>query len=404
MKVMKKSNGLFFVAFMALMALVLAAGCSDYAISILHSPAAGPLQVTVEPRDSSNPPAATHAHAVVVSGLSGPELQSLRASGWKDESWQALFRVSVTGHETTAVLGRYTVTAAAVEFQPRFPFDPGRSYSVRFDPARLPTPRSDKVLEQAIALPARALSPTTVVTAIHPTSGTWPENMLRFYIHFSAPMSATTSFDYVHLIDEHGEEVTEAFLALDTDLWDNDYTRCTVFFDPGRVKRGVGPNLKLGRAIREGRRYTLVVDAAWPDANRQPLKSAFRHEIRGGPPIEKALSVKDWRVTAPATGSRDAVTVTFPWALDRALLARAVGVTLPDGRAVDGDIVVGASETSWTFRPRTPWQTGEYRLMVLTLLEDPSGNRVGRAFEIKAFEQGDRAPEAERVNVPFTVK
>ena len=65
--------------------------------------------------------------------------------------------------------------------------------------------------------------------------------MLRFYIHFSAPMSATTSFDYVHLIDETGEEVTEAFLALDTDLWNSDYTRCTIFFDPGRVKRGVGP-------------------------------------------------------------------------------------------------------------------------------------------------------------------
>ena len=57
-------------------------------------------------------------------------------------------------------------------------------------------------------------------------------------------------------------------------------------------------------------------------------------------------------MTAPATGSRDAVTVTFPWALDRALLARAVGVTFPDGRAVEGDVAVGAGETSWTFRPR----------------------------------------------------
>lgn len=397
MKVMKKSNGLFFVAFMVFMALSSPA-CSRNA-------PAGPLQIALETRDSTaaSQPGA-NVHAVVVSGLSGQELQSIRASGWSDEAWQTLLRVSVAGHDATPVLGRYTVTARAVQFEPRFPFDPGRSYSVRFDPARLPTPRSDKVLEQAIALPARALSPTTVVTAVHPASGTWPENMLRFYIHFSAPMSATTSFDYVHLIDETGEEVTEAFLALDTDLWNSDYTRCTVFFDPGRVKRGVGPNLKLGRAIREGRRYTLVVDAAWPDANRQPLKSAFRHEIRGGPPIEKALSVKDWRVTAPATGSRDAVTVTFPWALDRALLARAVGVTFPDGRAVEGDSAVGAGETSWTFRPRTPWQAGEYRLLVLTLLEDPSGNRVGRAFEIKAFEQGDRAPEAERVNVPFTVR
>ena len=398
MKAMGKSNGLFFMAFTVFATFIVPA-CGR------NSPAAGPIRIALEPRESTSAsPASVSPHAVVVSGLSGPELQSLRVSGWNDESWQALFRVSVAGHDTTAMLGRYTVTPGTVRFEPRFPFDPGRSYAVRFDPARLPTPRSDKVLEQAIALPARALSPTTVVTAIHPASGTWPENMLRFYIHFSAPMSATTSFDYVHLIDETGEEVTEAFLALDTDLWNSDYTRCTVFFDPGRVKRGVGPNLKLGRAIREGRRYTLVIDAAWPDANRQPLKSAYRHEIRGGPAIERAIWVRDWRLTAPAANSRDPVTVTFPWALDRALLTRAVGVTLPDGRAVEGDIAIGAGETSWAFRPRAPWQAGDYRLTVLTLLEDPSGNRVGRAFEIKAFERGDRAPEAERANLPFHVK
>jgi hypothetical protein len=396
MKVMTKGGTLFLMTFF-MSVHVTVSSCAG-------SLPAGPLQITLDAREAA--PAAAgrgDTHAVVVSGLSGQELQSLRSAGWSDDAWHALFRVSVAGSEPAPIVGRYTVTPQAVRFEPRFPFDAGRSYAVRFDPTRLPAPRAGTVVEQTVALPARALSPTTVVTAIHPAAGAWPENMLRFYIHFSAPMSATTSFDYVHLIDESGEEVTETFLALDTDLWNSDYTRCTVFFDPGRVKKGVGPNLKLGRAIRAGRRYALVVDSAWPDANRQPLKAGYRHEFRGGAAIERAIAIGDWRISAPAAGSRDPVTVTFPWALDRALLARAVGITVPAGRAVEGDTAPGAGETIWTFRPRLPWQPGDYRVTVLTLLEDPSGNRVGRAFEIEAFEQPQRTPEAERVHLPFQI-
>jgi hypothetical protein len=37
-------------------------------------------------------------------------------------------------------------------------------------------------------------------------------------------------------------------------------------------------------------------------------------------------------------------------------------------------------------------------------LEDPSGNRVGRAFEVEMFERGDRMPQQERVTVPFKIR
>lgn len=391
---MKKSIGLFFMIFIAFTSFI---SCSR------NSTAAGPLKVSLKQTDSQPTSTGRPSHTIVVSGFSGQELQDLKAAQWNEESWQALLRVTVAGNDTSAVAGRYAVTSDALQFEPRFPFDPGRSYSVRVDPTRLPTPRNGQVVEQPVALPARTVSPT-VVTAISPSAGVWPENILRSYIHFSAPMSATSSADFVRLVDDAGKEVEEAFLALDTDLWNEDYTRCTVFFDPGRVKRGVGPNLELGRAIREGRRYAIVVNPAWPDANRQPLKAPFRHELTAGPPVERGLSVSDWRVAPPAAGTRGPVVVTFPWALDRALLSRAVGVTLPDGRGVDGDIAVDPGETTWRFTPRALWPAGDYKLAVLTLLEDPSGNRIGRAFEIKAFERGDRTPQPERVTIPFTVK
>ena len=37
---------------------------------------------------------------------------------------------------------------------------------------------------------------------------------------------------------------------------------------------------------------------------------------------------------------------------------------------------------SWQFVPQQPWAAGEYSLMVEPNLEDVSGNRVGRAFEV----------------------
>ena len=87
---------------------------------------------------------------------------------------------------------------------------------------------------------------------------------------------------------------------------------------------------------------------------------------------------------------------TFPWALDHGLLQRAVGVRR-DAAEVPGEISIGPGETRWTFTPRDNWKTGEYSLMALSLLEDPAGNRLGRAFEVRE----ETAPAGEAVYRTF---
>jgi hypothetical protein len=218
--------------------------------------------------------------------------------------------------------------------------------------------------------------------AVYPSGEIWPENMLRFYVHFSAPMSRTSGVKFIHLVDEGGREEQDAILAAYADLWNDDATRLTVFFDPGRVKRGVGPNLDLGRAIIKGHRYAIVIDADWPDAQGQPLAEAFRREFTAGPAAHDGLSLADWHLTPPAAASPRPLAVVFPAPLDHALLGRAMGVKTTDGREVPGRIATGAHETAWTFTPDEPWVAGPYQLVVLTLLEDPAGNRVGQPFEI----------------------
>ncbi len=333
----------------------------------------GPLDVVLV--TEANAPA-----LIRVTGLSSEELARLRSASRTDDEWRALLVARVAGTDVP-ILGRYHVTDAALEFRPAFPFDAGRAYSVRFEPASLPDPRDAPAIEKSVALPAPAKAPATVVSAIYPTSGTWPENLLRFYIHFSAPMSRESALGFVRLLDDAGREVPDALLELDVDFWNPEHTRYTVFFDPGRVKRGLRPNLELGRALRAGRRYAIEVQAGWRDAQSQPLKSTYRHELLAGPPIELALATRDWRVQAPAVGTRGPLTVVFPWPLDHGLLQRAVGVARPGGMPLAGEIQVDAGETRWSFIPSQPWQPGAHDLVVLTLLEDPSGNKVGRAFE-----------------------
>lgn len=365
---------------------------------------AGPLQIELVS-------GATATDTVLrVSGLSSTELRALADARFDESQWQALLRVTVSDTDVAAVSGRFAATASALEYRPRFPFDPGRSYTARFDPARLPAPRTEAAVTARVRLAAGPAPPPTTVTRIFPSSDVWPENMLRFYVHFSAPMSRGAGSRFVHLMNDRGEEEADAILAAYGDLWNDDTTRLTVFFDPGRVKRGVGPNVAMGRAIVQGRRYAITVDPAWKDAAGQPLAAPFRREFTAGPAAYSALSAHDWTIAPPRAGTRDALTVTFPASLDRALLDRTLGVAMgrpTDGalqRLIEGAIQVGPQELSWSFVPASPWQAGPAHLVVLSLLEDPSGNKIGRAFEVLATDPSAQPDNRDVVFRPFEIK
>ena len=339
----------------------------------------------------------TQRPIIRVTGFSSAELHALRQN---PSAWEGLVKASVTTSSDIAIAATPRVTLEAVELVPQFSLDAGREYLVRVDPSRLPVPRAGGITEARVALARSTSQPTTRVTAIYPSSSVWPENTLRFYLHFSAPMSGTSAIGHVRLVEEGGAEVRDALLDVDVDLWDREYRRRTVFFDPGRVKRGIKPNKELGRALIAGRKYAIVVGTSWRDAQGQPLAQEFRHTFTAAPPVEAPLDPAAWSIAAPSQGTRDPVVVRFPWALDEGLLHRALGVSDAGGRPVDGTIAVGTDQTSWTFTPLSPWRAIPHSLVVLTLLEDPAGNKVGQAFEFEMF-NAPKAPEPERVTLPF---
>lgn len=346
-------------------------------------------------------PGATLAQSVIeISGFSSAELARLEADGVP----ATLVRVDVAGTDLGPVAGRISVTSRALEFRPAQAFDANRDYVVQVQTSLAPLNRSAPAVTATVSFPGAMAAPTTTVLGIAPSAGIWPENMLRFYVYFSGAMSRGHGTKYVHLLDDKGVEVPDAILAAFSDLWNTDGTRLTVFFDPGRVKRGIGPNIAMGRAIVAGQQYAIAVDAAWPDTSGQPLRAPFRQQFVAGPPQYEALSLRDWHVSAPTRDTREAVTVRFPVLMDHALLERAIGIRDHSGSDVPGQISIPAGERSWQFVPASPWRDGGYQLVVLTLLEDPAGNKVGRAFEVLSSDPAASAADIGWASLPFAPK
>ena len=354
----------------------------------------GPLRVTVDSTDDGVVSLALH-------GLSGAELASLRDE--QRAEGNPAMRVFTGDGESTPMLGAYEWVDGRLIFEPSFPFEAGRAYTVRgtFGDSATGTRTIDTTI---VPLAARAAGVRTVVSRLLPSADTLPENLLRIYVEFSAPMSRVGGLPYLTLLDDRNHAVSDAFLPLDADFWSRDRRRYTVFLDPGRVKQGIRPNEEMGRALRAGRRYTIVVDSLWPDEHGRPLGASFRKSFQVGDAVGRAIDTNAWRYTIPPAGSRQPLVLRFAAPLDHGLMPRSLGIETAAGTALAGESSVGANERSWEFVPAVPWQAGDYRLLVLTILEDVAGNRIDRPFEVDNFDRVDSSGTVDRRHFPIRIR
>ena len=91
-----------------------------------------------------------------------------------------------------------------------------------------------------------------------------------------------------------------------------------------------------------------------------------------------------------------------PTPLDHAIALRALGITSAAGEAVDGEVSLDVTDTRWQLVPREPWRAGSYSIVALETLEDPAGNRIGRAFEVPIDDRRRAAQRRARLTRPFT--
>jgi hypothetical protein len=309
----------------------------------------------------------------------------------------AAFAVYAGEGDVPPLLGSCTAKDGGLTFRPRYGLAPGIRVRAVYRPSG--GAAAESVFEVAKVPPPEA---TTLVRNVYPSAQLVPENELKFYIYFTAPMQRGDAWRHIHLVREDGKIVELPFLELDQELWDRDNTRLTILFDPGRIKRGVLPLVEVGPAIEAGKSYTLVIGREWLDGRGAPLAEEFRKPFRVGPADRDPVDPAKWRVTAPRAGTGDAVVVRFPEPLDYALLQHLLTVTGPGG-SLTGRIEVGRDETEWRFIPEKPWKAGDYRILVPTTLEDLAGNHVGRAFDVDTFAPITTKVQKDTVAVGFRV-
>ena len=348
------------------------------------------------------------SYVEVSGGASSIALRTLRRSPSESEDWRKTFTVHVRNQSSLygtmmPIAGKYAVEGTKLRFIPLFPFEPGRQYEVHYFGGLDVRPGVHPQLSEHefTPTPLPAAAPTHVAR-VFPSDDVWPENQLRFYIHFSAPMGRRGGIEHIKLLDDRGRDVEDPFLPLDAEFWNADRTRYTVFFDPGRQKRGILPNREMGPSLVEGRTYTLVVDRAWLDGNGNPLAETFTRRFRVGPPDQSPLQPAAWKIAAPEEGTTHPLSVMFPEPLDHGLLLRAIGVRR-DGESIVGEVRVFKGERQWVLIPAQPWKPGRYELIALSFLEDLAGNRIGRSFEVYTFDRIDIVAEREVTAITFAL-
>lgn len=284
------------------------------------------------------------------------------------------------------VSGKYSLLNRQLIFRPKYPPPPGIEYTIVLD-SKVMKEACKELFGASFALTTRFLEVNStanpVVEKIYPSSNVVPSNLLRFYIHFSQPMSIKNPYEFLILFDDAGNEVQDPFVEIPEGLWNNTRKRLTVFIHPGRVKRGIGPNATLGPVLKAGLNYTLTMAKDWPDINGNTLGIETTRRFKVSAPTRDRIDPTKWTTIIPEANSLDTLTIVFDnRVIDSALAHRLINIEGPSKKRIEGEILFGDNEMSWLFIPNQPWIKGNYAVSINTKLEDVSGNNVKAAFDI----------------------
>jgi hypothetical protein len=292
-----------------------------------------------------------------------------------------------------AILGEYLKNDTAVLFRPVIPFTRGLHYEIWVK----------EKLAGEIIIPGLSADEVPRVQAIYPTRDTIPVNILKIHLRFSKAMQEGQALQKIVLIKNGRDTVSSAFLELQQELWNKERTLLTIWFDPGRIKRDLQPNLMMGPPLDENANYLLIIKKDWQDTHGVPLASDYRREFVTGARDNHSPDISKWKINVPSSGSDQPLVIDAGESLDYVLLTAAIQIMDERGTIVAGKIVPGDEQKVFSFIPSQSWKPGEYTLRVEARLEDLAGNNLSRLFDndLSAKQPGESVDLFTR---PFRVK
>lgn len=221
------------------------------------------------------------------------------------------------------------------------------------------------------------------------------------YVQFSQPMKTIGNLEKIRLIDAQGNDIHGAIFNNVYELWDQNQELLTLLLDPARVKTGLEANKSMGRALRSGNTYQLIIEGL-EDINHQKMKERFVKEINivGADTIAPATDL--WVIKTPRARSLSELEIKFPDMLDWISMQHRLIVKDYGQEIVQGSISIAEKERCWKLTPKKPWEPGNYTLHINARLEDPSGNNLNGPFDHKSGSLQYES-EDEVVELSFTI-
>jgi hypothetical protein len=287
------------------------------------------------------------------------------------DSLKTWLRVSVENGNSVAMLGDYSLVDDNVLFTPLVPFTRGLGYDVYF---------RNKLIGK-IKVPAADSADAPVVLNIFPSQDTLPENLLKIYLQFSSPMREGDSKKYLTLVDEKNDTMQFVFLDLQPELWSQEGTILTVWLDPGRIKRDLIPNRKLGNPLQNGKSYTVMISDQWQDTKGLKLKQSFSKRFFTTTRDSISPDPASWGLNTVTANTTQPLEINFKEPLDYFLLQETIGIADKNNIEVPGEIRILDKEKGIRFIPANKWKPGKYVIQVQPVLEDLAGNNLNRPFD-----------------------
>jgi len=155
----------------------------------------------------------------------------------------------------------------------------------------------------------------------------------------------------------------------------------TVWLDPGRIKRGLVLNKKLGNPLKNKESYTLIILQRWKDSRGVQLTKDYAKQFFVSGRDEQVPDITTWQFNSPEAGTTLPFIINTNKPLDHYLLQESVQIIANDGMVIKGTSEVTGKDQVFKFTPATAWKSQPYKIRVKSNLEDLAGNNLNRVFD-----------------------
>ncbi len=314
---------------------------------------------------------------------------SISFSDLNDPSEEGLKVVVKSGH--LPLFGTWFDSGTSWTFRPVVAFTQGMTYQVQ---------KSGEVVHE-FQIDHQEF-PKTEIINIYPSLDTVPENLLKIYLRFSQPMGEQLSEGFINVVNNQGDTIEKVFLPLQPELWNEMHDLLTLWLDPGRIKRDLGPHQWLGSPLRKNQSYQIFVSSEWKDQNGKHLDYSFEKNLVATDADRKKPNPANWDINAPRSDSQDLLIINFVEPMDYALARECLRVI--GDREISGQVILENSERLWCFTPANHWAPGQYKIQIESRLEDLAGNNLNRLFDAEITDKKEVRSELHFYYLDFQIE